>query len=263
MKTGLSKNQLYYEEHGSGPPLVLIAGLASDSQSWLPIIGPLSEHFRVIVFDNWGTGRSPLDNTGITIEQMADDCLKLINHLNFSSVHLLGHSMGGMIAMNLAANHPEVVNKLVLEATSPKINRRNMELFNDWSEYLKSGMDKRLWFKNLFYWIFSPTFFEDEQMLNQALQLSLDYPYPQPDESFDNQVKAVSEFDATEEIHKIKAPTLVVNGENDLLFRGSETKNIFAEIGDKREVVIKGAAHSIHMEKPEQFTEQVIEFFKT
>ncbi len=260
MTTQSASLQLYYEEHGSGQPLVLIAGLASDSQSWLPIIGPLSEHFRVIVFDNWGTGRSPLDNTGITIEQMADDCFKLINYLGFSSAYILGHSMGGMIAASLAINHPGVVDKLVLEATSPVIDNRNRQLFNDWNEYLKTGMDKRLWFKNLFYWIFSPAFFEDEQVLNQALQLSLDYPYPQPDASFENQVKAVSEFDATSSLHKIKAPTLIVNGEHDLLFYGSASKELFTGIQNKKEVTIKGAAHSIHMEQPELFSEKVVDF---
>jgi pimeloyl-ACP methyl ester carboxylesterase len=260
MENNSTSNQLYYEEYGSGEPLILIAGLASDSQSWLPIIEPLSKHFRVITFDNWGVGRSPLDNTGITIEQMADDCLKLIRYLNLSRVHLLGHSMGGMIAMTLAIQHPEIVDKLILEATSPKINRRNTELFNDWVTYLQSGMDKRLWFRNLFYWIFSPSFFEDKEMLSQALQLSLDYPYPQPDKSFENQVKAVAEFNATDELRKIDAATLIVNGENDLLFEGSGSEDIFESIKNKQETTIKGAAHSIHMEQPDLFSQKVINF---
>jgi pimeloyl-ACP methyl ester carboxylesterase len=260
MENHFKNTDLYYEEHGSGEPLVLIAGLASDSQSWLSVVEPLANHFRVITLDNWGVGRSPLDNTGITIEQMANDCLKLIRHLNLSKVHLLGHSMGGMIAMSLAIQHPEIVNKLILEATSPKINRRNIELFNDWVTYLQTGMDKRLWFRNLFYWIFSPAFFENKEMLNQALQLSLDYPYPQPDKSFENQVKAVAEFNAEDELYKIKAPALVIYGKNDLLFKGSGSGDIFKNIKNKQETTIKGAAHSIHMEQPELFSQKVINF---
>jgi len=260
MENHFKNTDLYYEEHGSGEPLVLIAGLASDSQSWLPVVEPLAKHFRVITFDNWGVGRSPLDNTGITIEQMANDCLKLIRHLNLSKVHLLGHSMGGMIAMSLAIQHPEIVNKLILEATSPKINRRNTELFNDWVTYLQTGMDKRLWFRNLFYWIFSPAFFEDKEMLSQALQMSIDYPFPQPDKSFENQIKAVNEFNATDELYKIESPTLIVNGENDLLFDNLHTEDAFAKLKNKDWVTIRGAAHSIHMEQPELFSQKVINF---
>ena len=69
---------IYYEEHGKGKPLVLIAGLASDSQSWLPVIGKLSEYFRVIIFDARGLGRSSKDNADVSIRSMADDCVKLI-----------------------------------------------------------------------------------------------------------------------------------------------------------------------------------------
>lgn len=87
---------LYYEIHGKGMPLMLVAGLASDSQSWKPIIGDLSRHYLVITTDNRGVGRTKPQNIGISIQQIADDCIALIRHLGSSSVNLLGHSMGGL-----------------------------------------------------------------------------------------------------------------------------------------------------------------------
>lgn len=209
-KMKLNESSLYFQVLGSGEPLILIAGLASDSQSWLPVIVKLSKHFRVIIFDNRGVGRSPADNADITIQKMTDDCVELMEHLNLTSAYVLGHSMGGMIAMDLAIRYPELVDKLVLEATAPKISMRNKELFKDWSAYLKSGMEKQLWFRNIFYWIFSPAFFNDEAMLNQAVKMAMDYPYPQSDESFENQVKAVSVFSYTSEISNIQSPTLIM-----------------------------------------------------
>src|SRR5437764_14008294 len=97
---------LYYECHGSGAPLFLIAGLASDSQSWQPIIGDLASRFRVIALDNRGVGRTIPQDPPTSIRAMADDCVALIDHLRLPSVHVLGHSMGGFIAQELAIRPP-------------------------------------------------------------------------------------------------------------------------------------------------------------
>ncbi len=260
-KMNLNETSLYYEEHGSGPPLLLIAGLASDSQSWLPVIVKLSKHFRVITFDNRGVGRSPKENNGITIQKMTEDCVGLIEHLNLSSVYILGHSMGGMIAMDLAIRYPDLVENLILEATAPNLSSRNKELFSDWVSYLKSGMDKRLWFRNMFYWIFLPLFFEDTVMLDQAVKMSIDYPYPQSDSSFENQVKAVSMFNCISKINEVQSPTLIMNGEQDLLFSSTDASELFKDIDHLQYVTIPNAAHSIHMDNPDGFTDAVVYFF--
>ena len=257
---GIDSSSIYYEEHGKGSPLVLIAGLASDSQSWLPVIDKLSKYFRVIIFDARGLGRSSKDNLDISIRSMADDCVKLMRHLKLSSVYLLGHSMGGMVAMDLAIRYPEMVDKLILEATTPRMNNRNAELLNDWVSYLKTGMDKFLWFKNIFYWVFSSDFFEDKEMLTQAINMSVDYPYPQSDESFENQVKAISSFDCVSELNEIQAQTLIIYGEEDILFSPSETVKLFERIPEAQTITISKVAHSIHMENPDDFMDCVIDF---
>ena len=255
-----NNNSIYFEEHGKGNPLILIAGLGSDSQSWLPVVDKLTKHFRVITFDNRGLGRSAQDNSGITIKKMTDDCVELIRHLKLSSVYILGHSMGGMIALDLAIRYPEMVDKLILEATAPKLNKRNTELFYDWVLYLKSGMEKYLWFKNIFYWIFSPEFFENNGMLTQAVNMAVEYPYPQSDVSFENQFNAISIYNCISEINKIQAPTLIINGEIDMLFPSSETAELFKYITQAQTIIIPKAAHSIHMENPEDFSNNVISF---
>jgi len=261
-KMNISETSIYYEERGNGQPLLLIAGLASDSQSWLPVIIGLSKHFRVITFDNRGIGRSPQDNTDITIQNMAEDAATLLRHLDLYSVAVLGHSMGGMIAMELAIKYPDLVDKLILEATSPVISSRNIDLFSDWVQYLKDNMDKRLWFRNLFYWIFSPEFFNDENALNQAVNMSLVYRYPQSDESFENQVKAISEYNCTDKLKEIKVSTLVMTGKLDLLFDSDKAPKLFNEITNLQCITIPKAAHSIHMDNPIGFINAVVNFFK-
>lgn len=127
----LHNKDIYYEQHGSEIPLILIAGLGSDSVSWLPVIMGLAKHFKVITFDNRGVGRSSQDNSNISIKDMTDDCAGLINNLGLSPVNILGHSMGGMIAMDMSIRYPELVDKLILEATAPLMSNRNVEMLPD------------------------------------------------------------------------------------------------------------------------------------
>jgi pimeloyl-ACP methyl ester carboxylesterase len=86
---------VYYEIHGEGAPLMMIAGLASDSQSWQPIIADLASHYRLITVDNRGAGRTTPQDAPVSIRAMADDCVALLDFLGLPSVHVLGHSMGG------------------------------------------------------------------------------------------------------------------------------------------------------------------------
>ncbi len=256
----INNNDIYYEEYGKGDPLVLIAGLGSDSVSWLPVIIGLSKRYKVIIFDNRGVGRSTNDNAKITISDMSDDCIGLIKHLGYTRVNLLGHSMGGMIAMDLSIRYPEFVNKLVLEATTPVMNNRNIQMLKDWVVFLKNGMDKKLWIRNMFYWIFTPSFFNDEVMLDQAVNMAVRYRYAQSNNSFENQVQALSEFNCTNSLPLISAEAMIMYGESDLLFPRKETKELFNAIPNQEFTLIKDAAHSIHMDCPEEFIDVVSKY---
>src|SRR3712207_194537 len=108
---------LYYEETGSGPPLLLIAGLGGNTLGWVMLLPALAQHFRVIAFDNRGAGRSSAPPGPYTTRQMADDAAALLAHLGIERAHVLGLSLGGMIAQELALAHAERVDRLVLYAT--------------------------------------------------------------------------------------------------------------------------------------------------
>ena len=98
---------LHYEVKGNGPPLLLIAGFASDGQSWAPITRTLSERFTLIIPDNRGCGQTALNGAEVTIEAMTADCRALLDRLSIERVDILGHSMGGVIAASLAAQQPD------------------------------------------------------------------------------------------------------------------------------------------------------------
>ena len=112
--------ELYYQSHGTGAPLLVLAGLGLDVSEMGTLTGPLAARFRVIAADNRGAGRSAKPPGPYSIEQMAADVAGLMDRLELPRAHVLGMSLGGRIAMALALAEPARVNRLVLVATSPR-----------------------------------------------------------------------------------------------------------------------------------------------
>jgi pimeloyl-ACP methyl ester carboxylesterase len=109
---------IYWEEHGSGDPLLLIMGLGASLEAFDRIAPKLATRFRTILFDNRGVGRSDVPPGPYSLETMADDAAAVLDAANVASAHVFGVSMGGMIAQELALRHPSRVRRLVLGCTS-------------------------------------------------------------------------------------------------------------------------------------------------
>ncbi|MBM3120328.1 MAG: alpha/beta fold hydrolase, partial [Chloroflexi bacterium] len=108
---------IYYESHGDGEPLLLIQGYGQYSGHWAPLIPSFSREYRVISFDNRGTGRSDKPDIPYTMKMMADDVKRLLDAIGIDSAHVFGVSMGGMIAQEFALNHPDKLISLILGCT--------------------------------------------------------------------------------------------------------------------------------------------------
>lgn len=256
----LNDVELYYEVIGSGQPLMLIAGLASDSQSWLPLVEGLSAQYQLILLDNRGVGRTQPHSAVSTIEQMADDCMALADYLGIQQLSLVGHSMGGMIALSCAARYPQRVHRLVLLATAASNSERNRQLFQHWLDYWRVGLPLSLWFRNVFYWIFSPTLFADAQAIHSAVDYALRYPYPQTLIGFERQVQALAQVDLAANLPLIHHACLLVVAESDLIFPVKESLASLSSLPNHRVVSIAGAGHSLVVERPKLVEQAVLEF---
>jgi pimeloyl-ACP methyl ester carboxylesterase len=117
-KANIGDIQIYYEDYGQGPPLIMILGLGQDIATWNFQISELSKHLRLIVFDNRDSGKSSRSSQNYTTQIMAQDILGLMDHLGIDRTHLLGTSLGGMIAQQVALMAPERVNSLILASTT-------------------------------------------------------------------------------------------------------------------------------------------------
>ena len=267
--------ELYYEEHGSGDPLLLIMGLAADSMAWMFQLPSFAERYRTIVFDNRGVGRSAKPKGPYTIAAMADDTAGLLKAIGVDRAHVVGVSMGGMIAQELALRHPERVRGLVLACTFPEADedvKRNREtslvqlggaIGRDGVASIDlAAVDPMMLFQTLLPRVFSPAFIQNQlaslmQLFGGALQWGFSV------EAIMAQVEAVMSHNSTERLRDIEAPTLVITGDADLLIPPANSDVIAGRIPGARLVKIPGGTHGFNFETPELFNREVLNFLAT
>lgn len=168
--------------------------------------------------------------------------------------------MGGMIALELARLHPDLVDRLMLVATAAKNSARNNLLFHDWADWYETGSNRAAWFRTVLYWIFTERFFEEKALLEGSLEYLLGYPWPQSPQGLRKQVEAIARFDATSWLEQIVAPTCVQAGEHDLLMPLESSTSLVQQLPNAVLEVVKGAAHSVQTEQPEAFVRTVVNF---
>lgn len=208
--------ELYYEEHGSGPPLLMVAGLGGTGSYWGPQIAPFAEHFRVILHDHRGTGQSTPDTrTKYSVEQMAGDVIGLMDALGIEQAHLLGHSTGGAIGQVIAIEQPERLKSVVMYASWVKSDPFMRLIFDVRKTLLrKSG--------GAAYAHATPLFLYPDWWVNanaaalEELERKTVAAFP-PIEIAISRCDAVVNFDREAELAGIRTPTLVICARDDFL----------------------------------------------
>lgn len=249
--------RIHYEIAGEGPPLLLVAGIASDGASWAPLLPPLEPAFTLIRIDNRGAGRSVAEGE-LTIADMVRDCAALIDHLGYDKVSVVGHSMGGLIGQRLAAASPGKVDKLVTIATSDCRGAKERILFQDLAA-LYFELEPHTWFRLLFQWLFSAAFFADEGVVAAAAQAAVDYPSRLSPEDFARQVRALATVPPVDLV-RIRCPTLALAASLDLLAPPADVYAGHADIPQLTTLAIEDAAHSVHWEQPAMVAEALAAF---
>ncbi len=250
---------LHYETVGEGPPLMLIAGLASDHASWGPVTPTLAKHFTLIMPDNRGAGQTRC-GAPISINAMADDIAALLDHLSIERAHVLGHSMGGIIAMKLAASAPKRIARLVLAASCAQTQARAVSVVDNILALREAGAPQEHWLRAFFHWLFKPEFFENRNAVDAAIALSIAYPHAQTTENMRRQIDALRHYDASGLPAAIETETLLLAGELDLMFSPHNIESAFSAARNGRMTVLPGAAHSLHWDAPQAFCETVTGF---
>ena len=248
---------LHFERLGAGPPVLLLAGMASDSASWEPVLAPLAARFEVIVPDNRCTGRTRPSPIETSRELMLDDTVALLDALGLARVAVVGHSMGAMLGWALAARAPERVAALVPMAGLPNAPRARAELFATLAR-LRRDVDEAEWFRLLFQLLFAAPFFDDGDAVDEAVETALAYPHKQSPEAFARQAAGLASFLEPPDLAAIDCPVRPIVGELDALLPPAAYAAFLAAHGFGAPTVIEGAAHALHWERPGAVVEGVI-----
>ena len=256
--------ELYYELHGEGPPLVLLMGIGYDSSLWmLAQVPALSTQFQVILVDNRDAGRSSKARQPYTIADMADDVAGLLDALEIQRSHLLGLSMGGMIALEFALRHGDRLDRLVLAGTGAAPARSAVDPIQIWSWVKANNATGEVFGGQQFVSLFSTAFLRNHEAVRDTAELLASNPYPMSPEAYGRQADAYRQFDALDRLAAITAPTLVVVGEQDLLTPPWIAREVAEAIPGARFEVIRGdgSSHVVPIECPDEFNRLVLDFF--
>jgi pimeloyl-ACP methyl ester carboxylesterase len=251
---------LYYETVGAGDPLVLIMGLRRNAEWWYRQVPALSRHFQVITFDNRGAGRSDKPVMDYSIRMFAEDTAGLMAALGIERAHVLGVSMGGYIAQELAINHPALVRRLVLGCTGPGGRRAVLmspelhERFTD-NEGLTPTQILR---KNMDIFFSDGFVVRHPELIEEFLEISL--RHPQPPDAFVRQFEACLAHDTVDRLGAVKVPTLILTGDDDPLVP-HQNSLILKELLPAAELhLFPGLRHCFFIEAAAEFNRQVLDF---
>ena len=252
--------ELHYVEAGDGDPLLLIMGFGGDHQAWAFQVPALSASYRVISFDNRGTGRSSVPDAPYTTRLMADDAVGVLDALGIDRAHVLGVSMGGMIAQELALNHPRRVRSLQLHCTYARSDAYMRALMDVWRT-VRTKSTAEEWLRTVALWLFSPvTFARRPELVETVIQTGLANPYPFSLTGFVRQGEAVRGHDALDRLPALACPTLVSVGEHDVLVPPRFAREIAAAVPKAELRIVDDGAHAYFWERADVFNAMCLDF---
>lgn len=272
---------VYYEIHGKGTPLLLIEGLGYASWMWFKQLPAFSKKHTVVAFDNRGVGRTDKPDGAYSIQMMADDGAALLQALDIRSADVLGVSMGGFIAQELALRYPRIVKKLVLVSTSSGFRKEIFKGFEMWNDFMTLwGFNSTLFDKGDIQSVPPTVTVPEEAMIREGLSkaftkeyllsnkddmdkiVKLQMEFPQPPYAWQRQFEAGMNFNADDRISDIRNATLVVAGREDSIVLPIESRKLAEKIPNARYVELEYSGHLLFIKEADKFNKIVLDFLE-
>jgi pimeloyl-ACP methyl ester carboxylesterase len=251
---------MYVEEQGEGEALVLIMGLGADGSLWQQHVDFYSRHFRCILIDNRGAGRSAKPIGPYTTAMMAADTLFVMNSLGIDKAHVSGISMGGAITQELALLAPERIQTMTLISTWQQCDVYTTRVF-EMLRSLITTSDPVTFGRMLQLWIFAPLFFNHQvdELLHRE-ELGKLNPYPMPQHAFQAQCDACLSHYTAGKLSGLQMPVLITVGDKDIFTPLHYSAALAEEIPGSELLVFEDCGHAHHWEQLELFNEETLNF---
>jgi 3-oxoadipate enol-lactonase len=248
---------LSYELLGDGPPLLLVQGLGYGGRGWGPALDLLAEDFTVAAYDNRGFGASDVPPGPYTVRELAEDARAVLDAAGFERAHVVGVSLGGMAAQELALAHPDRVDRLVLACTTPggvgsyPMPARTVSLMLE-APTLPPEVALRKFVENAL----------GADAPDELVERIVAYRIANPPDlaGWQSQAAAGAGHDALGRIGRITAPTLIVHGTEDAVVDPRNARLLADRIPGARIELLPGCGHLPFWEQPERFTALIREF---
>ena len=253
--------ELFYRDSGEGEPILWIMGLGNDHRGWAFQVPAFRDRFRCITYDNRDVGQSQLAEGRYAVADLAEDAVGLLDALGVERAHVVGFSMGGAQAQELAIRHPERVRRLVLANTYPSRDPRGAAIFRG-QAFLRERLGREEYQRVTLPWVYTYRDYLRPDFIERTIQAILDDPNPQPLAAYARQVEAAISFDSEERLGEIQAPTLLLFGEDDLLTPLRFARALETGIAGTTLRVVEGAGHGLPWSHPEEFNRIVRVFLE-
>ena len=257
-KVRVREGEIHYEECGNGEPVVFVSGLSGLARYWQPQLEAFSAHYRVITYDQRGSGESDRMQRRFSIDAMADELAGLMDALEIRSAHVVGLSTGGAIGQTLAIAEPQRVNRLVMCSTWTHCDPWFRRLFEARrAMYGASGSALHAMFHPL--WLYPPDYVNahDAEIEEERKRSAGKAP---PVEISIARIDALLAFDQRSRLREIQAPTLIIASDNDYITPCHYARTLVDSIPGARLELVQGGGHSISKTRPDVFNRLVLDF---
>jgi pimeloyl-ACP methyl ester carboxylesterase len=252
---------LWAEQRGTGPDVLLIAGLGDPAEAWQFQLDGLADRYRLTAFDNRGTGRTPLPAEPFSVATMADDAAALLRALEIPAAHVAGFSGGSVIAQELALRHPELVSSLVLISTWARPDPFMRAVADFWRWLPESAPSERAFLEALYLWICTPRAHADGTV-DKLIEEALAFPHKPSTEAIQRSIDAFLAHDTAGRLADISVPALVLAGGLDMITPPRHGQAVAGGIPCARFEVLPEEAHQLFQEAPGPFNARVDSFWR-
>jgi 3-oxoadipate enol-lactonase len=257
-KIDINGVKLHYEEQGTGEPIVMVHGLGGSIFDWVMQIPFFSKYYRVVAIELRDHGESDKWHGSYDFKMFSDDVTKLVEKLKLGKAIFFGFSLGGMIVMQLALDHPDKIKALVLVDTAYGLTEETMKAGQEMASMSQKMSGKELSIATMKF-NYTPEFIESHpDIFEQAIKIS---DARDPSSTF-REAQGLVTFNVRERLKEISTPTLIVNGEDDPIIPVSIAKYLKEHIKGAKLLILSKGRHMAIIEKGEEFNKAVLDFLR-